>query len=161
MQTVVSPSTQTKQPLPDPVLHRAFCCESPYAVAIADRDGRTIEWNRMAERLTGISREDAIATAVWDLFGRNAPARIPYEVAVEAGRSTFRDLMGAALKNASGGGSDAGTAAGLPSGLPVRRRDGLILSTTGQLLRMTVDFFPFWVGDVPAFAVCATRAEPA
>lgn len=136
----------------DTVLLRAFCWESPYAVAIADRHGRTIEWNRAAERLTGIPREMAISADVWELFGRIAPARIPYEIAVDAGRKTFRELMEAALENQR---------EGFSADAPMQRRQGLILSTSGERFYLTADFFSFWAEGEPAFAVCATRAERA
>ncbi|TVR71796.1 MAG: PAS domain S-box protein [Spirochaetaceae bacterium] len=150
METMVSESTWPSRG--ETVLHRAFCHESPYAVVIADARGRTIEWNRAAERLTGIPREEALSLEVWQLLGRIAPARIPYEVAVEAGRSTFREVMDMALLSRH---------EGIYREAPVQRRDGLILSTSGKLLHLTVDFFSFWADEEPAFAVCATRVVPA
>jgi len=49
---------------------RAFIEQSTEAIWIIDRDGAIIEFNPGAERLTGISRENAIATPAIELLSR-------------------------------------------------------------------------------------------
>ncbi len=142
---------QSVTPKFDTSLHRAFCLESPYATVIADRDGAIVEWNRAAVRLTGIPRTDAIAHSVWELFGRIAPARIPYETAVEAGRNTFLELAEVAFHQDPA----------VDSADSVQRRVGMVLSTIGHMYRLTVDFFPIWVDDTPAIVAFVVSAEPA
>lgn len=148
MQTMVSDST-------DALLHRTLCLDSPYAIVVADHGGRVLEWNRMAEQLTGIPRDDAVSRVVWEVCSRVAPARIPYEVALRTGKDAFLEMLElVAPRNGTAEVPDA-------SSPRVQRREGNVLSTTGRVFNLTVDLFPLWIDNAPAIVGLAIRAEPA
>jgi len=49
---------------------RSFIEATEDAVFLTDEEGRVIEWNPGSERASGISRNEALGTYIWDLAGR-------------------------------------------------------------------------------------------
>ncbi len=47
---------------------RNFITQSFEGIVILDNEGKVIEWNEAQQRITGISREDAIGKYSWDLY---------------------------------------------------------------------------------------------
>lgn len=81
---------------------RAFIDQSTEAIWVVGEDGRVVEFNSSAERLTGLRREEAIGTPSWELMGRiTMPDRWNKEIetrmraemrrAIETGASGFLD----------------------------------------------------------------------
>jgi len=52
---------------------RAFIDQSFEGIIIVDEDGLVMEWNPVTERLSGISRREAVGTTYWDILYRLVP----------------------------------------------------------------------------------------
>jgi PAS domain S-box-containing protein len=74
-------------------LHGALFETSRCPTVVADRLGTVIEWNRAAVTVTGISREEALESRLWELQARLAPAHIPYEQALVRAHETFDEMI--------------------------------------------------------------------
>lgn len=74
-------------------LHEALVHAIAAPIVAVDGRGAVVEWNRAAERYTGVPRDDALGTEIWNLQARIAPAVIPYEEALTRSKEQFSDLM--------------------------------------------------------------------
>ncbi len=53
---------------------RSFVETTRESVAIVDEEGRVLEWNSGAERITGVGKNEALGSYIWDLTFRMLPA---------------------------------------------------------------------------------------
>lgn len=102
----------------------------PSPIVAVDGNGAVVEWNGAAERFTGITRKEALSSAIWDIQARIAPATIPYEQAREHSRDQFQTLVAMS--------SDA-------AGPWTEEYEGEILSTRGETRRIRSEVFPLWL----------------
>jgi PAS domain S-box-containing protein len=73
---------------------RSFIETNRESVTIVDEEGKVLEWNPGAERITGISHNEALGRYVWDLTFRMVPA----ERRTEAYRAHIEERIRASLK---------------------------------------------------------------
>jgi len=52
---------------------RSLIDNTEEAISMLDEEGRVIEWNQSSERISGISKDDALGMYMWDLIFRMAP----------------------------------------------------------------------------------------
>jgi PAS domain-containing protein len=102
----------------------------PSPIVAVDRDGTVVEWNNAAERCTGITRNEALTSAIWDIQARIAPATIPYEQAREYSRDQFQTLVAMSSHTDSPW---------------TEEYEGEILSTRGESHRIRSEVFPLWL----------------
>ncbi len=53
--------------------YNALLQNTTVGIAVKDERGRIVEWNRAAERLTGLKREDVIGREIWDVIFQLLP----------------------------------------------------------------------------------------
>ncbi|MDD1728624.1 MAG: PAS domain S-box protein [Methanospirillum sp.] len=54
---------------------RSFIESTSEAVSLIDEDGKVIEWNASSEKLTGIRKEEALGSYLWDITYRMLPLK--------------------------------------------------------------------------------------
>lgn len=75
--------------------YRRFVEQSADAIWLFDAEGRTLEWNRGAELLTGLTRNQVIGQLIWDvlgMLGSDAAAQVMLD-RVRAGLAAFMDQL--------------------------------------------------------------------
>ena len=79
---------------------RAFFEQATEAFSLTDEQGRIVEFNPAAEKLTGVARADAVGRFAWDLQALLLP-----EAAVDRTHNVAQGLLEDALKSGGGGGT--------------------------------------------------------
>ncbi|MDA3947979.1 MAG: PAS domain-containing protein [Spirochaeta sp.] len=102
----------------------------PTPIVAVDGDGSVVEWNHAAEKCTGIPRQEALSTTIWEVHARIAPATIPYEQARDCSREQFQTLVAM-----SSDAADQWT----------EEYEGEILSTHGEMHHIRSEVFPLWL----------------
>jgi PAS domain S-box-containing protein len=69
----------TRQARDDRDLLNAYLDHAPCLVAVLDRDGRVVLFNRFAERVIGFSAEEMVGLVPWQLSGQAEPARLAFQ----------------------------------------------------------------------------------
>lgn len=113
-------------------LHEALVYAMTSPIVAVDRDGMVVEWNHAAETCTGVFRNDAIGTRIWDIQARIAPAAVPYEDALSRSRDHFLSLVARSEQNRNEWKEEF---------------DWDILSTRGELRHLHSQVFPLMVRD--------------
>ncbi len=113
-------------------LHEALVYAMTSPIVVVDRDGTVVEWNHAAETCTGIFRNDALNTRIWDIQARIAPAVVPYEKALSRSRNRFLSFVARSEQNRCAWKEEF---------------DWDILSTRGELRHLHTEVFPLVVRD--------------
>lgn len=113
-------------------LHEALVYAMTSPIVAVDRGGTVVEWNHAAETCTGIHRNDAVGTRIWDIQARIAPADVPYENALSRSRNHFLALVARSEENRDEWKEEF---------------DWDILSTRGELRHLHTEVFPLMVRD--------------
>ncbi|ACL16416.1 PAS domain S-box protein [Methanosphaerula palustris] len=73
---------------------RSFIESTQEAVTLADEEGKLIEWNAAAEQITGIRKEEALESSLWDLAFRT----VPREFRTEERRAGIEQMIHTSLE---------------------------------------------------------------
>jgi PAS domain-containing protein len=111
-------------------LHEELFQSNIRPMVVASRTGTVIEWNRAAQRCTGLSRTDVLGRPLWEVQATVAPAAIPYEKACEVARSVFLRLVSQSEEE------------NVPWCV---RTAGTILATNGILHEIHSEIYPAWI----------------
>lgn len=113
-------------------LHEALFHAMTTPMVAVDNTGNVVEWNRAAENYSGISRNEAIGMPVWTIQARIAPARIPYEEALQVSHDQFESVITMSDHDAPHW---------------IKEYEGEILSTRGEAYHIRSEVFPIHLRD--------------
>ncbi len=72
-----------------------FIEHSDFGINIIDEEGRVVEWNPAAEKISGMPKSAAVGRFLWDVMLQNRPSHGQTEL----GREKYKDLITKALRN--------------------------------------------------------------
>ena len=128
---------------------RLFFDTMAEAVYITDEEGRIVEWNPAAERISGISRDEAVGVPAWEILHRSVPSEHRTEERRAYLEARFREVLSSGVPLFSG-----------PREVEVERADG-----TRIIIRQTAFSMPtprgFGIGSVALDVTEKVRAAEA